>query len=431
MNVRPVMRLLPYLAGCLASMSSFGADEFSFDIGAYQKKAYEFNGYIELLADRQYLNHSSTAYLLNFRDQPFRDTLDHQAVTVELIGSYKHDNWLASFNAHATAEQDQFSSSETSKFYEALLAYNPDPGLTVEAGKKALKWGKGYAWNPVAFAERPKDPDEPELSREGYVMATADIIKSYSGDLQTVAFTPVYLPVREDINSQYGRLDHNNFATKLYLLYRDTDIDLLYLSEGSRSYRYGFDIARNIETNFEIHAEWAYISEVNRPIVSSGGAIRSEKISAQQWLVGVRYLTENETTIIAEYYHNQAGYTEDQLRDFYQAVADADASDNTVLLGQLASVASQTYLRRNPGQRYFYLRLSNKEPFDLLYFTPAVTLITNLDDNSYSISPEFNYTGFANLELRFKASWLQGDKLTEFGEKRNDSKFELRLRYYY
>lgn len=419
------------LAGLLAGQPSFAADEFSFDVGSYQKKPYELNGYVELLANRQYLNRDSAAYLLNFRNQPARDTLDQQAATLELTGNYRQQAWQASFNAHTTADQDQFGSSETSKFYEAILGYNPDPGLTVEAGKKALRWGKGYAWNPVAFAERPKDPDEPDLSREGYVMATADIIRSFSGDLQTLALTPVYLPVRDDINSQYGSTDHDNLAMKLYMLYRDTDIDLLYLSEGSRSYRYGFDIARNIETNFEVHAEWAWISEVDRPIVSSTGAIRRETISAQQWLLGLRYLTANETTLIAEYYYNQAGYSADQLHDFYSAVAQADSTNNTALLDQLAAIAPQSYLKRNPGRRYLYLRLSNKEPFDWLYVTPAVTLIRNLDDHSYSIAPELTYTGLTNLELRFKASWLQGDVLTEFAEKRNDRKFELRLRYYF
>ena len=46
-----------------------------------------------------------------------------------------------------------------------------------------------------------------------------------------------------------------------------------------------------------------------------------------------------------------------------------------------------------PMQDYLYLRLSQKEPWDLLYFTPALTGIHNLDDQSFSISPELVYTG--------------------------------------
>ena len=80
---------------------------------------------------------------------------------------------------------------------------------------------------------------------------------------------------------------------------------------------------------------------------------------------------------------------------------------------------------------YFYLRISQKEPFDILYFTPAITWIYNLNDRSYSLSPEFLYTGITNLELRLKASFIVGDSDTEYGEKRNDYRLEFRMRYYF
>ncbi|MDF1594082.1 MAG: hypothetical protein P1P89_21445 [Desulfobacterales bacterium] len=48
---------------------------------------------------------------------------------------------------------------------------------------------------------------------------------------------------------------------------------------------------------------------------------------------------------------------------------------------------------------YLYFRASIKEPFDLLYFTPAVTTIVNLNDQSLSVTPEVVYTAITNLEL--------------------------------
>jgi hypothetical protein len=55
----------------------------------------------------------------------------------------------------------------------------------------------------------------------------------------------------------------------------------------------------------------------------------------------------------------------------------------------------------------------------------------NAEDWSYSLSPEIMYTGVTNLELRLKATVLAGDRLTEFGEKPNDWRAELRARYYF
>ena len=74
---------------------------------------------------------------------------------------------------------------------------------------------------------------------------------------------------------------------------------------------------------------------------------------------------------------------------------------------------------------------SPRRPFDLLYFTPAVTTIVNLNDRSFQISPEAVYTGFTNVDLRLKASFINGPMDSEFGEKPNDFKLELRVGYYF
>ncbi|MEJ2141782.1 MAG: hypothetical protein P8Y24_05405 [Gammaproteobacteria bacterium] len=239
------------------------------------------------------------------------------------------------------------------------------------------------------------------------------------------------LPVRENINNDYGLYDHDNVAAKLYFLYKDTDIDLVYLSEGSRSYRYGFDFSRNITSNFEIHGEWAYLSEVAKQVVDATGSVSIERDSAQQWLLGLRYLTENDTTFIVEYYQNEAGYSKTQMEEYFDVVDTAEETSNTVLLNNLANISQQTYLKRNPGKQYLYLRASNKEPNDWLYVTTAMTFIVNLDDLSYSASPEIIYTGIEDLEFRCKATWLAGNDNTEFGEKRNKRKVEIRMRYFF
>ncbi|VFN06937.1 MAG: hypothetical protein BECKG1743E_GA0114224_110942 [Candidatus Kentron sp. G] len=70
------------------------------------------------------------------------------------------------------------------------------------------------------------------------------------------------LPVRADINTDFGEEGHNNLAAKLYLLYRDTDIDLMYLGNGSRNSQFGMDLSRNLLPNFEVHAEFAYFTDI-------------------------------------------------------------------------------------------------------------------------------------------------------------------------
>ena len=70
-------------------------------------------------------------------------------------------------------------------------------------------------------------------------------------------------------------------------------------------------------------------------------------------------------------------------------------------------------------------------PVDILYFIPAVTSIVNLTDRSLSLTPELLYNPKTNLQFRLRVAFLMGDKNTEYGEKLNDYKVELRVRYYF
>ena len=77
------------------------------------------------------------------------------------------------------------------------------------------------------------------------------------------------------------------------------------------------------------------------------------------------------------------------------------------------------------------MKISQKDALDILYFTPGMTAIVNLDDRSFSFIPELSYTGLTNWELRLRFTLYKGDRFTEFEEKQNESKLELRARYHF
>lgn len=293
--------------------------------------------------------------------------------------------------------------------------------MTASVGKKSYKWGKGYAWNPVGFINRTKDPNNPEEALEGFITSDFEMIRSFSGDLQNIALTTALLPVWQGVNEDFGAEDNLNLAAKLYLLYLNTDIDFIVYSGNSRTSRFGGDFSRNLTTNFEIHGEAAYIPEVERVTLNERGQRVRQSGSATSYLAGIWCLTEFDLTSIIEYYHNGLGYTEDEMSRFYQRVATGGTlwtlTGNDTLLQQMLQLSAQGYSRPNPGRDYLYARFSLKEPFDILYFTPAVTTILNLDDQSFSVTPELTYTGITNWELQLRFSLLNGDQSTEFGEK--------------
>jgi hypothetical protein len=413
----------------LAGHAAAQKDEYKFDVGQFEKKPYEFGGFLEAKGERQWLDSGAALYPLQFPGITEKYN-DRGSGVAELSGTLRRDALRAYFLAHGEYLNDVRDSGGEAKFYEAYAAWQASASVAWEAGKKTQRWGKGYAWSPVAFLERPKDPEDPELAREGFVAAAGSYVKSGAAALQNVSFTALVVPTTSDLNADFGARDHLNPAAKLTLLYRDTDVGFLWLGEGARSARFGFDVSRNFGTNFEVHAEWARIRDFQQPVLDASGAlVLAAPRDATSYLLGMRYLTERDTTWIVEYYRNGTGYTEAQADAFYEA-AHAGAA-----LGALApvlrSAAQAGYARPNAMQRYLYVRASQKEPFDILYFTPSLTTIVNLDDGSASVIGELLYTGFGDFELRLRAAVNTGERLTEFGEKPVDERLELRLRWHF
>ena len=411
------------------------AEEYTFDISEIEKKPYHIGGYAELRPVLFGLDKDASLYKLLFYNRDEGATLEEYNATLQLEGSLEKGISRLFVRTNTGYKKSYLGEDQKTIVYEGYLSLKPSSALTIDMGKKTLKWGKGYAWNPAAFIDRPKEPDDPELSLEGFIVASADYIKSFDGPLKTFSFTPVLIPVYEGVNDDFGETNKVNIAGKLYLLLYDTDIDFIALSGGSKTARYGADFSRNITTNFEIHGEFAVINDYKKRFIDESGNIFEKEFDAESWLAGIRYLTEREATYILEYYRNEAGFTTDEMRDYFSFINAAyDSyllSGSDALLKKGLNITEGNYGRMNPAREYLYLRISQKEPFDILYFTPAITGIVNIDDKSYSISPEALYTRVTNLELRLKAAFLGGERLSEFGEKQNDYRVEFRARYYF
>jgi len=410
-------------------------DEYNFDdLEDFEKKSFEWTGYVEANYKHLILNQDSVLYrLVNFKDDdPSRNSLQS---TLQLSGSYSHSIAKLYWLLEAGGTQDETEWSDYADIYETYLTLQPSLKFTMTSGKKVLKWGSGYAWNPVGFVQRPKNPNDPELAREGFVLAAADYVHSYDGLLKTVSLTSLLLPVYTDCNDDFGTTDHLNLATRLYLLFLDTDIDFMFLVGESKTNRFGVDFSRNITTNLEIHGELAWYPDYEKQIVDTTGTLHTERYDRSEALLGLRYLTENDTTLIAELYHDGTGYSQDEMDDFYTYAESAleryEKTNSAKLVREALSISQKGYIAYTPMRNYFYLKVSNKEPFDILYFTPSLTALINLDDESFTITPECLYTGFDNFDIRFRATLYSGTERSEYGEKKSDYKFEIRLQYYF
>lgn len=434
------------ISGASLSAKGFGEEQYRVDLEQIDKemevKPYSFGGFLEFQSVLFGLDRDSAFSRLKFKDRDEGATVEQYQVRLRLEGGYRWGIASFRFRVDGFAQNDYLGWDGDPVLMEGFFTFKPSENLSVDLGKKPNKWGKGYAWNPVSFVDRPKNPEDPEEALEGLYVLTADLVKSFDGPLKTLAFTPVLMPVMREINDDFGARGDLNVAGRLYMLLLDTDLDFMFFTGDSRTTRYGFDFAHNILSNFEVHGELAWINDAPVASLETHRPLRVDHKDVLSGLVGIRYLTSTDLTMILEYYHNGPGFGRDDMRNFVGLV-------NSVLSRRrpagppvpgmppaastppLPSAEENPFSRPNPMRDYIYFRASQKEPFDILYLTPALTTVWNLEDRSFTLIPELLYSPITNLELRLRGAMLFGGSGTEYGEKQNDYRVELRARYFF
>lgn len=427
------LSLIVFFVGAVAAT----AGDYDITISEAEQKPYELGGKLEFGYLQHWLDNEAARYRLNYYNQDPGDYTQQGWALAELRGQYRLGNAQVKVLTHHQLTETEQTEEWLNKVYEAYVAVAPSPHLTVEAGKKAVLWGKGYAWNPAGFINRPKDPDDPELNLEGRTVVGAEFIKSFtSGKVQNLGLTAFVLPVIEDwANKELGNDGDFAYAAKFYLLWQDTDIDLIYSGGDTQPQSLGFDFAKNLAENIEVHGELAWQNDVRRTVLDAGG--RATTFDKDTWsgLAGIRYLNAYDTTFIAEYYRNGSGYDRSQVSDFfaYQQTAYNQwwATGNAAVMQRANRATSPYYQQRNFGKDYGYLKISQKEPFDILYLTPWVAVMVNLQDVSANIQPGVTWAPVTNLELMARVGVAIGPSGTEFGEKQDDIRPEMRATWYF
>jgi len=155
-------------------------------------------------------------------------------------------------------------------------------------------------------------------------------------------------------------------------------------------------------------------------------------VNFNSYLLGLRYLTENDVTWTGEYYRNGSGYDTRELGSYYQFLDQAfGPGSSAMLVNKATTLAQSAYGKPNPGRDYAYLRASINEPFGWVYGVAALTVMTNLNDHSYQITPEVTYTGYSNVEIRARLIMLGGTPQSEFVEKTVSNRLEIYARLYF
>lgn len=337
-----------------------------------------------------------------------------------LIKEYTYQNSLGlNFNAEYSFEKFEFIvrsfsnyiNDENSSFnlYEAYLTFSPNYNFYYQVGKSSIYWGKGYAFNPVGVINPIKDPDNPEESGAGKNMLNLEYTKSYSkGIIQNFTGNLVLLFKNDDTENGLGEIDNIPTAIKTYFLIMNSDLDFIfYNSKDQKSI--GMDISKNIMPELEIHGEYISNYDTNLNSINKSGELIEEQGKSSSYLIGMKYLLKTNTSIILEYFYDGSRLSKEDYDNFY-----SNYKDNY-------NKAFSTYkkITKNPMQKYLYLKVSQPEPFNLLYSNISYTNIYNLLDNSNSSRVHFTYEPYNNINYYVDFFGTLGKESTEFGDKLN------------
>jgi len=351
--------------------------EYDFDMEAIETKSYEYSGYLRADDRYQQLNTESPLYIQNSDERSSQNYLHLEAL---LNLAYFKD--IYTFKSSFTATYDHVNSNNRDDLVinELFAEAKPTQNHMFLVGKQSLQWGKGYYFNPVAFFDRPKDPTQPTLVREGFWMANYGYTKTFNNALKNIRLDLLYLRASSSFNEDYYTFAANeqtshNIGAKLYMLLFDTDIDLIYNYADSAKDKIGIDFSKNLLSNFEIHGELA-----------------KELGGYHSYLLGLRYLSSFDLTLISEYLYRSNGLSKEEIEE----------RDTTLPFA---------------AKSYVITLLSQKEPLDILYFTLYAKDMLNLEDQSHQDKFGFIYRFSNNVDLDLSYNINSGSSLSEFGKK--------------
>lgn len=433
------MRSAAVLAVALLAAGAASAQEgFSFSIEEVAQKPLEIGGHAELRGDwTRWRTGSPFRRLARPGGQPATALRAQPGLTLNGILRQGPFRLVAAGNVTYLADSTDVGRGDAT-LYEAYGLYEWAPGTALAAGKRVLRWSKSYAFQPVGFVERARDPTDPDQAREGYWMASLDWTRGFAdaGPLRTLALTGVLLPVTPALNREFAPDRGVNGALRLSALVADTDLDLYAFAGDSRATRLGAGFGRNLAPELVVYAEAAWTEAEPRLVVDRATTrLRRVTQGGLAGLIGLRWQAPTDTTVIVEYLHNATGLTAREFADGLDAIARAGdrlAAGLPPAPGdEVARRLARAYQRPQPLRDYLYLRISHKEPWNLLYVTPALTAIVDAANGSATIQPEIVYTGFTDVELRLRAQLNIGERDSDFGARAARGRVELRLRAFF
>ncbi len=357
----------------------------------------------------------------------------------DLVGGFGPLRATLNLSANRT-ELSDFSFRQQVR--ELYLSLSLSEHLDLTLGRRIMKWGTGYAFNPTGVVEPLRDPADPEDRLRRYRGRNLLGLSAYFGDL---ALDTVY--VNDALPNHPNRANQRHeLALRAYLFWRGADLSAVaHFRRGQRA-RWGVNYAQVFGTGLELHAEalfeigsdrWypLFVAEDAEPTFYATWpyAQRYARSGAlfPKMLLGGQYTFPWGTNVILEFYHDRAGLSRREWQRWYRFVqfhsryASPEAPElfpgsreaaRGNLLWSLSTLSGQGAMRS-----YGFLRLADG------WARVSASLMTfmNLQDGSGTGIGEATYRVSNHLAFYARISYFWGSHDSEFGVLFNDAVVNL------
>jgi hypothetical protein len=201
---------------------------------------------------------------------------------------------------------------------EASVDLNLTDQIDLMIGKKILKWGTGYAFNPTGVVEPARLPSDPT---DRLKLNDGRNVVSVTGLAGRSSFTFVYLNDFQIRNSNFYP-DRSEIAARVYTYLNGLDLSAIaHYRAGDRleaGINYSFVIGDNLEIHGEALGKRGTSQEYENPVISGDGIkfyndypyqalyYNSDKMF-WKFLIGGQFTFDDGINIVLEYYHNDDG----------------------------------------------------------------------------------------------------------------------------
>jgi hypothetical protein len=338
-------------------------------------------------------------------------------VDLYLNGDYQNPNAGAHLKTLSEYAND---GSVSFSLIEAYGSFSFLDASVVSVGKRIYSWGKGYAFNAVAYVNAIKNPEDVDALSPGLLALDLAYTKSIqAGPLDNGALELLLIPPTLPSGITATDITDTAYALRLYLLLWNTDIDLMGYYHPSSTQNFGvwnggFDFSRNIVASLEIHGELSYFYDRTKYTIT-GGSPTSESINGLTYLAGLRWLNSWNMTVIGEYFHDDGGLATDEFSSYGTYLRNAADSNLQSAISSALKTKTTYFSAPRLQKDYGYLKISSPEPFGIVDLTPSVFTIYNFNDQSDAIGLSLQYTPFTNFTGTVSSTIPIGGSNTEYG----------------